>query len=130
VNAPEDRKYTRSHEWALPEGELVRAGVTEYARDQLGDLVFLELPQPGRPVEQGEGFGVIESVKAVSDLLAPVGGEIVEANHALEDDLEAISEDPYGRGWLVVIRPSKPEELTTLLDAAAYQQHCAEEEAK
>jgi len=130
VGAPEDRRYTRSHEWAKPEGELVRAGVTEYARDRLGDLVFLELPQVGRTVEQGEGFGVIESVKAVSDLCSPVSGEIVEVNHELEEQLETITEDPYGRGWLVAIRPSNPEELAALMEAPAYQRHCEEEDAK
>ncbi len=128
MRIPEDRRYTRTHEWAKPEGELVRVGITDFAQDQLGDIVFIELPEVGSRAPQGEGFGVIESVKAVADLCAPVGGEIVEVNEELDDRPEMVNEDPYDRAWVVVIRPDDPAEMDSLMDGPAYEKHCQEEE--
>ena len=128
METPHDRRYGRTHEWARQENDLVRVGISDFAQAQLGDIVFLELPEPGRIVQQGEPLGTVESVKAVSDLWAPVGGEIVEANGDLADQPELVNEDPYGRGWMVVIRAGNPDELASLMDASAYAQHCEEEE--
>ena len=127
METPQDRRYGRTHEWAKQEDDLVRVGISDYAQEQLGDIVFLELPEPGREVQQGETLGTIESVKAVSDLWAPVGGEIVEVNADLADRPELVNEDPYGKGWMVAIRPSNPDELALLMDAGDYAQHCEEE---
>lgn len=128
MRIPDDRRYTRTHEWAKREGELVRAGITDFAQEQLGDIVFLELPEVGRTVAQDEGFGVVESVKAVEDLHAPVGGEIVEVNEELDDQPETVNDDPYDRAWMVVIRADDPAGMDALMDAAAYEKHCEEEE--
>jgi len=106
----------------------VRVGITDFAQDQLGDIVFVELPEVGRTVGQDEGFGVIESVKAVEDLHAPVGGEIVEVNAELDDQPEVVNEDPYDGAWMVVIRAGDPAEMVSLMDASAYGKHCEEEE--
>jgi glycine cleavage system H protein len=130
MDFPDDRRYAESHEWAKREGELVRVGISDFAQDQLGDIVFVDLPQVGTTLARGQAFGVIESVKAVADLLAPVSGEVVEVDGDLFDDLDAISAEPYGRGWVMLIRASDPTELDSLMDAAAYQQHCEEEEAR
>lgn len=121
---PGDLRYTREDEWARVEGSRVTVGVTDYAQQQLGDIVFVELPAVGQAVEQGEPFGTIESVKAVSDLYAPVTGEVVEVNDALADSPEVVNEDCYGDGWLVVVNVS--EGLDDLLDPAAYAQHVKE----
>ena len=129
METPDDRRYARTHEWAKTEGDLVRIGISDYAQQQLGDIVFLELPPPGRSVQQGEVMGTVESVKAVSDLYAPVSGEVVESNADLGDQPELVNEDPYGRGWMVVIRADSPAELASLLDASAYAEHCEQEEA-
>jgi glycine cleavage system H protein len=126
LTIPEDRKYTTTHEWAAAEGEVARVGITDYAQEQLGDIVFLELPAPGTAVTRGEACGVIESVKAVEDLRAPLTGEIVQANDELSDRPETINQDPYGQGWIVTIRPSDPQELAELLDAPAYAKLCEE----
>jgi glycine cleavage system H protein len=120
---PESLRYTKDDEWAREEGARIVVGVSDYAQQQLGDVVFVELPEVGRGVEAGEPFGVIESVKAVADLFAPVSGEIVEVNDALKDAPETVNEDCYGEGWLVAIEPSDPGELQRLLSAAAYRQH-------
>lgn len=126
METPQDRRYARTHEWARLEHDLVRMGISDYAQEQLGDIVFLELPEPGRIVQQGEPLGTVESVKAVSDLFAPVSGEVVEVNEELADQPEIVNQDPYGAGWMVAIRPSDPEELASLLDVSAYVQHCEE----
>jgi len=126
VEFPQDLRYASTHEWARLEGELIRVGVSDYAQEQLGDIVFLELPEVGQAVEAGAPFGVIESVKAVDDLCAPVTGEVAEVNAELEDHPELVNEDPYGRGWLIVIRGREPEALEALMDAAAYEAYCAE----
>ncbi|MEM6571326.1 MAG: glycine cleavage system protein GcvH [Planctomycetota bacterium] len=124
---PDDRKYLDSHEWAKLDGDLVVVGITDFAVEELsngneGDLVYCDLPDVGREVEQGETFGEIESVKAVSDLNAPVGGEIVEINQEIEEHLETLSEDPWKKGWLIKIRPADAS-LDHLMDAEAYEKH-------
>ncbi len=128
MTIPEDLRYTREHEWARKKGKNVAVGITEYAQDQLGDVVYLELPDVGDAVKKGEAFGVVESTKAVSELFAPVSGKIVEVNDPLADAPEAINEDPYEEGWMVVIEPSDPAELDALLDAKAYQSFLEEQE--
>jgi glycine cleavage system H protein len=123
---PEQLRYTEEHEWARLEGDRIVVGVTDYAQRELGDIVFVELPSDAMTVEKGEPFGVIESVKAVSDLYAPVTGEIVEVNAGLAERPEAVNEDCYGDGWLVALRTETPDEFEQLLDAKAYRKHLTE----
>ena len=118
---PQDLRYTPEHEWARLEGEVVRVGITFYAQDALGDVVYVELPDPGTRVTQEAPFGEIQSPKAVSDLFAPVTGEITERNEDVIAGPELVNEDPYGEGWLVLIRPDNADELDSLLDAASYE---------
>ncbi len=118
MNVPEDLKYTKTHEWIRIEGDTATIGITEYAQSELGDIVYVDLPEPGRAVHAGQTFGSIESVKTVSDLYAPADGEIVEVNEALQGQPELVNTDPYGRGWLVKI--SLASEPADLLEAAAY----------
>lgn len=120
MNIPSDRRYSKSHEWAMKDGELFVVGITDYAQHELGDVVFVELPPAGSRFKQEEVFGVIESVKAASDLYLPVGGEITEANDALNDKPDLVNQDPYGNGWMVKVKPANPAEYDTLLDATAY----------
>lgn len=123
-NVPAELRYSTSDEWVRTEGEELVIGVSDFAQDQLGDIVYLELPKVGLILAPGDSFGVIESVKASSDLYAPVGGEVVAVNGKLETSQEAINQDPYGAGWLIRVRPSGAEE--ELLDAAGYAAHCAD----
>jgi len=123
---PEDLHYTREDEWARSEEDRILVGVTDYAQQQLGDVVFVELPEVGASVEKGDPFGVIESVKAVSDLYAPVAGDVVDVNHDLADRPELVNEDCYGDGWIVAIAPTDPADVEELLDAAGYAQHIAD----
>lgn len=127
VSIPSDLRYTKDHEWARREDDgRVRVGVTEYAVQQLGDVTLVDLPAAGAEVGAHDHFGDIESVKTVSELFAPLGGEIVEANGELEERPELVNEDPYGEGWMIVIRPTGgDDEWEELLDAAAYEAHCA-----
>lgn len=118
---PPDLRYTREHEWAKVEGQRARVGITQYAQDQLGDVVFVELPKVGAKVRQMQSFGVVESVKAVSDLFAPLSGEVVEVNAGLTEHPEQINRDPYGGGWLIVIALTAPQELDGLMTAAQYE---------
>jgi glycine cleavage system H protein len=121
---PTDLKYTKDHEWARVEGDgLVRIGVTAYAVEQLGDVTLIDLPKAGSEVSAHERFGDIESVKTVSELFAPLSGEIVEVNAELEDQPELVNDSPYQEGWMVVLKMSAPGELDELLDAAAYEAH-------
>lgn len=120
MNFPEDLRYTEDHEWARSKGGRVVVGITEFATDQLGDVVYVELPAVGEEVTKGEAFGVVESTKAVSDLYAPVSGKVVEINSPLVDAPEGINEDPYGDGWMIAIEPSDPKDFDALLDAKAY----------
>jgi glycine cleavage system H protein len=117
---PTDLRYTKDHEWVRVDGDEATVGITEYAAGQLGDIVFVELPDGGRSLEQFATFGVVESVKAVSDLFAPVSGEVLATNDALTGSPELINADPYKGGWMIRLRLVKPDEVDDLLDAAAY----------
>lgn len=121
LNLPEDLRYTDDHEWAKVSGEVVKVGISDYAQDQLGDIVFVELPGVGDSFEAGDEFGTLESVKAVSELYIPVGGEITAVNTELEDTPELLNQDPYS-GWIIEVRPDNIKELETLLDRAAYME--------
>jgi glycine cleavage system H protein len=123
---PADLRYTREHEWVRVEGDVATVGITAHAADQLGDIVFVELPAPGTALAQFATFGVVESVKAVSDLFAPVAGEVVEANAALAATPEVVNGDPYGAGWMLRIRLADPAQVDALLDPAAYEALIAE----
>ena len=123
---PADLRYTKEHEWVRVDGDVATIGITQHAADQLGDIVFVELPDVGRALEQFATFGVVESVKAVSDLFAPVGGEVVEANGALTSAPEVVNSDPYGAGWMLRIRLADAAQVDALLDAAAYEALVAE----
>jgi glycine cleavage system H protein len=117
---PTDLQYTKDHEWVRVAGEMATIGITAYAADQLGDIVFVELPDVGRTIQQFATFGVVESVKAVSDLFAPVSGEVVEANPDLAAKPELVNADPYDGGWMIRVRLADPAQVDDLLDAAAY----------
>ena len=124
---PEDLKFSKEHEWVLVEGGVATVGITDYAQDQLGDIVFVELPAVGDKVSKEDAFGVVESVKAVSDLYSPVGGEVVEVNTALEAKPEMVNKQCYGGGWMIVVKLTDPKELGTLMDAKTYEAYLAEE---
>ena len=126
TSVPSDRVYTKEHEWAKAEGDRVRVGITAYAQEQLGDVVFVELPKVGAKVTQHKGFGVVESVKAVSDLFAPLSGTVSEVNGELANAPEVVNQDPYGRGWMILIDPSDPAERAALLTAQQYEAFIAE----
>jgi glycine cleavage system H protein len=121
-------RYQDSHEWARKDGDEVVVGITDYAQESLSDIVYVELPEVGDSLEVAESFGVVESVKAASDLYMPVGGEIVAVNTELEDAPELVNQDPYGDGWMIRIAPSDPDEFDELMDADAYEALVAEEE--
>jgi glycine cleavage system H protein len=121
MNFPENLKYTNDHEWIRVEEGTGWVGVTDYAQGELGDVVYVELPSPGAKVQQGKSFGTIEAVKAVSDLFAPVSGEVLEANTEVQGNPDVVNKDPYGRGWMVKIRIANPAELANLLDVEAYK---------
>jgi|SRR5262245_13406629 len=126
-NVPGDLKYTREHEWAKKDGANVRVGITHFAQEQLGDVVFVELPKVGAKVTAHQSFGVVESVKAVSDLFAPLTGEVVEINTGLAKTPELVNQDPYGKGWMLVVQPANVgAEWDQLLSAQQYEQHIAE----
>jgi len=118
---PDDRRYTKEHEWVKTEGDRARVGITNYAQNQLGDVVYLELPEVGRMLKAGETFGTVESVKAVSELYAPVSGEVVEVHSDLVANPEAINTDPHGQGWMIVVKPADPGAIASLMDGKAYQ---------
>ena len=118
---PEDLRYTKEHEWARLEGARVRVGITQFAAERLSDVVFIELPAQGAKVKQEEAFGVIESVKAVSDLYAPISGTVVEVNPVLGDHPELVNQDPYGEGWMLLIEPAESGDLQRLLSADDYR---------
>jgi len=120
---PSTLKYTKDHEWARREGELIRIGITEFAVEQLGEVTLVDLPSAGAKLTSGAHFGDIESVKAVSELFAPVNGEVVEVNGALASKPELINEAPYEGGWMLLVRPASPADLDQLLDADAYDAH-------
>ncbi|HYL38815.1 MAG TPA: glycine cleavage system protein GcvH [Bryobacteraceae bacterium] len=124
---PENYFYTKEHEWVRVEGDIGVAGITDHAQDQLGDIVYVDLPKPGTRVEQGKPLGSVESVKAVSDIYAPVSGEVIEINDALATAPEKLNEDPHGAAWLVKIRLSAPGEIKQLLSAKDYQNYIGAE---
>ena len=126
MSVPEELQYTRSHEWVRTEGDTATIGITDHAQEELGDIVFVELPEKGATFDAGDSFGSVESVKAVSDLYTPVGGEVVEVNEALSDSPEKINEGPYGEGWIVRLRVSEEGDL---LSASDYEQFLEEEES-
>jgi glycine cleavage system H protein len=117
---PPDLRYTKDHEWVRVDGDEATIGITEYAASQLGDIVFVELPAVGRSVEQFAAFGIVESVKAVSDLFAPLAGEVLETNEALTGQPELVNQEPYGGGWMLRLRVADPAQLVELLDPTAY----------
>lgn len=123
---PDDCRYAKTDEWIKVEGQEAVVGLSDYAQDQLSDLVFVEMPKVGATYSAGQSFGVVESVKAAADINLPVSGEIVAVNTELEGAPETINQDPYGKGWIVRIRLSNPSELDSLMDAAAYAAYCSE----
>lgn len=127
MDFPEELKYTEEHEWVAIEEDIATIGISDFAQSQLGDVVFVELPEVGDELEAGKPFGVVESVKAVSDVYSPLSGEVVEINEELPDAPETLNTSPYEDGWLIKIRLSDPQELDDLLDVAAYQELVADE---
>jgi glycine cleavage system H protein len=126
MNVPDELRYTSDHEWARLEDGRIRIGITDYAQDALGDVVFVQLPEPGSDVAAGASFSEVESTKSVSDIYAPVAGKVVEVNTELVDAPQHLNEDPYGEGWICVIEPSQADAFATLLDADAYRQLIAD----
>jgi glycine cleavage system H protein len=121
VEFPQDLRYTKEHEWARAEGGRVRIGITDFAQDALGDVVYVDLPEVGASVEADQPFGEVESTKSVSDVFSPVSGTIVECNPLIDERPELVNEQPYADGWLVMIEPSDPAQVESLMDAAGYQ---------
>jgi len=121
MNVPDDLRYSKDHEWIREEGDRLRIGVTDYAQDALGDVVFVQIPEVGIKVTAGDSFSEVESTKSVSDIYAPVAGTIVEVNADLADAPQRVNDDPYGEGWLCVLEPDDGAEVASLLDAAAYK---------
>jgi len=126
MNIPQDLKYSKEHEWVRIEGNIATVGVTDYAQEQLGDVVNVEFPPDGEEITKDEVFGVVESVKSVSDVFAPLSGKVLETNDPLIDSPAVVNEDPYSEGWLIKIEITKPEEIKELMDAKAYAAYLAE----
>ncbi len=124
---PTDYRYTKEHEWVHLEGDRARIGITEHAQSELGDIVFVELPEVGKKVSKGDNLATVESVKSVSDIYAPVSGEVVEVNGSLESSPDTINKDPHGAGWIAVLKVDNPSEVDSLLDAAGYEKLIASE---
>ncbi len=122
MNVPDDLRFSSDHEWVRPEGDKIRIGITDYAQDALGDVVFVQTPEVGAAVGAGDSFGEVESTKSVSEIYAPVAGTVVEVNGDLEASPELVNSDPYGAGWIAVITPEDPAAVEALLDAAAYRE--------
>jgi glycine cleavage system H protein len=129
MEIPSDRKYTKEHEWALEEGKRIRVGITDFAQHELGDIVFAELPAVGTDVQPGKSFATVESVKAVSDVYAPVGGRVVERNEKVTASPEKINGDPYGEGWLIVVEPVGSSPISGLMDSESYGAYLKEKAA-
>lgn len=121
MNFPNDLKYTEDHEWVRVNGNIAEIGVTDHAQGELGDIVYIDIPDSEATISQGDSFGTIEAVKTVADLFAPVSGKIIEVNSSLNDAPETVNQDPYGAGWIVKLELSNPSELDALMDSAAYQ---------
>jgi len=130
MNFPKDLKYTKEHEWARVDGKVALVGITDFAQEKLGSIVFVELPPNGKSVKKGETVVTVDSVKAVAEVYSPLSGQVEESNESLKDTPEFINQDPYGRGWMVKIKISDPAEVGTLMTPEAYQAFVAEEEAK
>ncbi len=126
MKLPLDLKYTKSHEWIRLEGDEITMGITDFAQDALGDVVFFDPPEVGDELNKGEPMGEVESVKAVSDVYSPISGQVLAVNESLEDQPELVNQEPFGQGWMVKIKISDTEELSELLEAAAYQTVCEE----
>lgn len=124
MNIPENLKYSQDHEWVRVEGNVAVVGITDYAQSELGDIVFVDIQTEGEDLQQGELFGNIEAVKTVADALMPVSGKVIEVNSELEGAPESVNSDPYGKGWMIKVEMSAPDELEGLLDAAAYEKIC------
>lgn len=124
---PKNYRYTKEHEWVDAQGDTAKIGITDYAQGELGDVVFVELPAAGKKIEQGKSLGSVESVKAVSDIYAPVSGEVLEANGELTAKPETINSDPHGAGWLIKVKLANPADVNSLLDAAAYEAFISEQ---
>jgi len=122
MNFPQNLKYTNEHEWIRVEGDIAYVGITDYAQEQLGDIVFVDIPTVGESLEAGEVFGTIEVVKTISDLFLPVAGEVLEQNEALEEKPELVNKDPYGEGWLIKMKPADVKAVEDLLDAEGYKE--------
>ena len=120
LDLPEDVRYTDDHEWAKREGDRIKCGISDHAQDQLGDIVFVELPQVGDTFDKGQEFGTVESVKAVAELYMPVGGEILQVNQVLEDSPDLVNKGPYEEGWMIVVAPKDPAEMDALMSKEAY----------
>jgi glycine cleavage system H protein len=127
ADIPQDLKYSKDHEWARVEASSVEIGITAFAQDQLGDVVFVELPEVGDEVKAGQPFGVVESTKAVSELFAPISGKVLARNEALVDAPETVNDDPYGAGWMIRVAPSDAAQVDAMLDAAAYHAFITEQ---
>jgi glycine cleavage system H protein len=127
VQVPAELKYTNDHEWIMEEGDMLVIGISDYAQDSLGEIVYIELPSEGDEITKGDPFGAVESTKAVSDLYAPVSGDVMEVNEALLDAPETINEDPYGKGWMIKVKPYDPGELEDLMESASYMEHVENE---
>ena len=127
MNIPKELKYSKDHEWVKVEGNIATVGITDFAQDQLGDVVFLEAPEVGAELAAGDGMGTVESVKAVSDVYSPLSGKVVEANEELADAPQLINEDPYAKGWIAKIEIADTAEVAALLDAAAYEEVVTQE---
>ncbi len=123
MNFPENLKYTKDHEWILLDGDTATIGISEFAQRELGDIVYVEVDTEGEELDREEVFGTVEAVKTVSDLFMPVGGEVLEFNEALEDEPELINKDPYGKGWIIKVKITNPEEMNDLLDATTYRKN-------
>lgn len=126
MSAPENRKYTKTHEWVLLDGDVATLGLTDHAQQELGDITYLELPEAGDTVTSGEAFGVVESVKAASDVYSPIDGEVIERNDSAVDAPEVINQSPYDSAWLIKVKISDPGQLDALLDPGAYDQYADE----
>ena len=122
---PPELKYSKDHEWVKAEGKVATIGITDYAQDQLGDIVYVELPPAGKELKEGEEFGVVESVKSVSSLYCPVSGKVIEVNAALNDSPQLVNEDPYGKGWIIKVEMNNPADLDVLLTPENYQKTIA-----
>lgn len=126
ASVPGDLKYSKTHEWVRVEGDIATIGISDHAQAELGDITYLELPEPGRILQSEAQFGEVESVKAVSELFAPVSGEVIESNTGIADSTEVVNEDPFGSGWLIKVRMSDPSELSQLMDAQDYEKFAEE----